>query len=84
MLVLLSFVGHLAHNRTHYLTQSWGKLQQAVVAQVQTEEVSQLLLDKAVIHQTGQRVQLVTRQVQQADPLPLFGQSSSVLTGSKH
>lgn len=71
-------------HHTCYLAQSWGKLQQTVVAQVQTEEMSQLLLDEAIIHQTGQRVQLVTGQVQQADPLTLFGQSSWVLTRSKH
>lgn len=58
--------------QTGYLTEDGGELQQAVVAQVQAEQVSQLLLDEAVVHQAGQGVQLVARQVQQADLLLLL------------
>lgn len=74
----------IQHSSDRYLAKGRGKLQQTVVAQVQAEEMAQLLLDEALVHQTGQRVQLVARQVQQADPLPLFGQSSRVLARSKH
>lgn len=62
-----------------YLTEDGGELQQAVVAQVQAEQVSQLLLDEAVVHQAGQGVQLVARQVQQADLLLLFGRQRRAL-----
>lgn len=43
-----------------YLTESRGEVQQAVVAQVQAEEMPQLLLDEDVVQQAGQRVQLVS------------------------
>lgn len=56
-----------------YLTEYGGELQQAVVTQVQAEQVSQLLLDEAVVHQAGEGVKFVARQVQQADLLLLFG-----------
>lgn len=53
------------------------------MAQIQTEEMPELLLD-TVVQQTGQGVQLVTRQVQQMDPVLHFGQSNRTLAGSKN
>lgn len=66
-----------------HLTERRGQLLQAVVAQIQTEEMSQLLLDQTV-HQTGQGVQLVTRQVQQLDSVLHFLQSGRTLSRSKN
>lgn len=66
-----------------HLTERRGELLQAVVAQVQTEEMPELLLDHTVVQQTGQRVQLVTRQVQEMDPVLHSRQSSRTLSGSK-
>lgn len=66
---------HLAKRRRELL--------QAVVAQVQTEEMPELLLDHAVVQETGQGVQLVTRQVQEVDPVLPSRQSSRTLSGSK-
>lgn len=71
----MSIRQHLAERR--------GQLLQAVVAQIQTEEMSQLLLDHTV-HQTGQRVQLVTRQVQQLDSVLHFLQSGRTLSRSEN
>lgn len=70
--------------QAQYLTERRGKLLQAVVAQIQAEEVSELLLDDGVVQQTGQGVQLVTRQVQQVDAVLHFLQSSRTLSGSKN
>lgn len=42
-----------------YLAKSWRKLQETVGAQIKAEEMPKLLLDEAIVHQTGQRVQLV-------------------------
>lgn len=53
------------------------------MAQVQTEEMPELLLDHALVQQTGQGVQLVTRQVQEVDPVLPSRQSSRTLSGSK-
>ena len=61
-----------------YLAESGGELQQAVVAQVEAEQVSELLLHEVVVHQAGQRRQLVPRQVQQTDPLPLSEHSRAL------
>lgn len=69
---------------TDYLTERRGNLLQTVVAQIQTEEVSELLLDHAVVHQAGQGVQLVTGQVQQMDPVLRPGQSSGTFPRSKN
>lgn len=69
--------------QAQYLTERRGKLLQAVVAQIQAEEVSELL-DDTVVQQTGQGVQLVTRQVQQVDAVLHFLQSSRTLSGSKN
>lgn len=61
-----------------YLAERGRELQQTVVAEVEAQDVAELLLDEAVVHQAGQRVQLVARQVQQPDPLLLFGKSRRV------
>lgn len=44
----------------YYLTECRRKLQQAVVAQVQAEEMPQLLLHEDIVHQTRERVQLIS------------------------
>lgn len=69
--------------QTGYLTEGRGELQQAVVAQIQAEQVSQLLLNEAVVHQAGQGVQLVARQVQQADLLLVLGRLSRALAAAE-